>query len=114
VSSGVPPFRAFKNTLARMTKHLIKGNLETPIEGTPVDFKNLYCTAWSDNLDSTIVTLAGVANFWCHHVVISVADIFALVFSDFVIVFAVGHRFLVSPCCSLVLLVLTFALSFAS
>ncbi|CAG8448329.1 19378_t:CDS:2 [Gigaspora rosea] len=35
-----------------MTKHLIEGNRETPIEGTPVDFKNLYCAAWGDNPDS--------------------------------------------------------------
>ncbi|RIB29291.1 kinase-like domain-containing protein [Gigaspora rosea] len=52
LSSGVPPFRAFKNSPARMARHLIKGNRETPIEGTPVDFKNLYCAAWGDNLDS--------------------------------------------------------------
>ncbi|RIB05398.1 kinase-like domain-containing protein [Gigaspora rosea] len=52
LSSGVPPFRAFKNSPARMTKHLIEGNRETPIEGTPVDFKNLYCAAWGDNPDS--------------------------------------------------------------
>ncbi|CAG8717220.1 21394_t:CDS:2 [Cetraspora pellucida] len=28
--------------------HVIKGNRETPIKGTPVDFENLYCTAWDD------------------------------------------------------------------
>ncbi|CAG8776785.1 36017_t:CDS:2 [Gigaspora margarita] len=51
MSSGVPPFRAFKNTLARMTRHLIKGNRETPTERTPVDFKNLYCATWGINSD---------------------------------------------------------------
>ncbi|CAG8801611.1 8011_t:CDS:1, partial [Gigaspora rosea] len=54
VSSGIPPFRAFKNTLARMTRHLIKGNQETPIKGIPFDFKNLYCTIWGDNPDSRL------------------------------------------------------------
>ncbi|CAG8853853.1 40921_t:CDS:2, partial [Gigaspora margarita] len=27
-------------------------NREIPIEGTPVDFKNLYCAAWDGNPDS--------------------------------------------------------------
>ncbi|KAF0508855.1 kinase-like protein [Gigaspora margarita] len=45
-SSGVPPFRDSKD-LIEITFHVIKGNRETPIEGTPNDFKNLYCAAWS-------------------------------------------------------------------
>ncbi|CAG8477378.1 6049_t:CDS:2 [Scutellospora calospora] len=30
----------------------LKGDRETPIEGTPVDFKNLYCAAWNSKPDS--------------------------------------------------------------
>ncbi|RIB28356.1 hypothetical protein C2G38_2028600 [Gigaspora rosea] len=46
LSSGVPPFRALNAV------HVIKGNREIPIEGTLVDFKNLYCAAWDGNPDS--------------------------------------------------------------
>ena len=48
LSSGVPPFKAFKNKLTKITMHLIRGNRETPIIGTPVDFKILYDAAWGD------------------------------------------------------------------
>ncbi|RIB28352.1 kinase-like domain-containing protein [Gigaspora rosea] len=46
LSSGVAPFKALKNRVTRMSIHLIRGNRETPIKGTPVDFKNLYDDAW--------------------------------------------------------------------
>ncbi|KAF0508854.1 kinase-like protein [Gigaspora margarita] len=51
VSSGVPPFRDSKD-LIEITLHVIKGNRETPTEGTPNDFKNLYCAARSVDPDS--------------------------------------------------------------
>ncbi|CAG8751738.1 13101_t:CDS:2, partial [Cetraspora pellucida] len=51
LSSGIPPFRALKD-LVEITLYVIKGNREIPIEGTPVDFKNLYCAAWSVDPDS--------------------------------------------------------------
>ncbi|CAG8835514.1 6661_t:CDS:1, partial [Gigaspora margarita] len=35
-----------------MSMHLIRGNRETPINGTPVDFKNLYDSAWGGEPDS--------------------------------------------------------------
>ncbi|CAG8727412.1 14621_t:CDS:2, partial [Gigaspora rosea] len=65
-----------------------------------------------------MVMLAGVADFWCHRVVVLsfLLLTFSLLFSVVscsVVVLAVGHRFLVSPYSSLVLLVLTFALLFA-
>ncbi|RIB05399.1 kinase-like domain-containing protein [Gigaspora rosea] len=46
LSSGVPPFRALK------TVHIIKGDREIPIEGTPIDFKNLYEAAWNGEPNS--------------------------------------------------------------
>ncbi|RIB28359.1 kinase-like domain-containing protein [Gigaspora rosea] len=46
LSSGIPPFIALK------ADHIIKGNRENPIEGTPVDFKNLYCAAWDGYPDN--------------------------------------------------------------
>ncbi|CAG8465393.1 3542_t:CDS:10 [Cetraspora pellucida] len=39
--------------LVEITLYVIKGNREIPIEGTPIDFKNLYCAAWSIDPDST-------------------------------------------------------------
>ncbi|CAG8669245.1 11946_t:CDS:2, partial [Ambispora leptoticha] len=51
LSSGIPPFKALKD-LMEVTLHVIKGNRETPTEGTPIDFKNLYCAAWSVEPDS--------------------------------------------------------------
>ncbi|KAF0561748.1 kinase-like protein [Gigaspora margarita] len=46
LSSGLPPFRALKK------RHVINGSREIPIEGTPVDFRNLYCDAWNGKPDS--------------------------------------------------------------
>ncbi|CAG8792216.1 3062_t:CDS:1, partial [Gigaspora margarita] len=54
LSSGVAPFKAFKDRVIRMTIHLIRGNRETPINGTPVDFKNLNHTAWGGDPDSRL------------------------------------------------------------
>ncbi|KAF0459335.1 kinase-like protein [Gigaspora margarita] len=52
LSSGVAPFKAFKNRVIRMSMHLIRGNRETPIKGTPVDFKDIYNDAWGGDPNS--------------------------------------------------------------
>ncbi|KAF0528702.1 kinase-like protein [Gigaspora margarita] len=46
LSSGLPPFRSLK------AHHVISGDREISIEGTPTDFKNLYCAAWNGNPDN--------------------------------------------------------------
>ncbi|KAF0535455.1 kinase-like protein [Gigaspora margarita] len=52
LSSGVALYKAFKNKLTRISMHLIRGNRETPIIRTPVDFKILYDTAWDGDPDN--------------------------------------------------------------
>ncbi|CAG8687503.1 12334_t:CDS:1, partial [Dentiscutata heterogama] len=32
---------------AKITLDVISGERETPINGTPIDFMNLYCAAWN-------------------------------------------------------------------
>ncbi|RIB27201.1 kinase-like domain-containing protein [Gigaspora rosea] len=45
LSSGVPPF---ENTrVDEITFQVIFGKREEPVDGTPVDFMNLYCDAWN-------------------------------------------------------------------
>ncbi|CAG8649315.1 314_t:CDS:2 [Cetraspora pellucida] len=29
--------------------HVLSGERETPVEGSPADFVNLYCDAWNDD-----------------------------------------------------------------
>ncbi|KAF0515128.1 kinase-like protein [Gigaspora margarita] len=50
LSSGVPPFNEFKNNPTKISNRLCKGR-EHPIEGTPIDFQNLYTAAWDGSPD---------------------------------------------------------------
>lgn len=46
LSSGVSPFKQYENSPTTITNHLRRGQRERPIEGTPIDFQNLYAAAW--------------------------------------------------------------------
>ncbi|RIB24414.1 kinase-like domain-containing protein [Gigaspora rosea] len=52
LSSGAPPFKDFKNKPTKISCRLLKGQREHPIEGTPIDFQNLYYAAWNGNPDN--------------------------------------------------------------
>ncbi|RIB20288.1 hypothetical protein C2G38_2179695 [Gigaspora rosea] len=47
LSSGVPPFR--DKTYAGIIWQVTSGQRETPIDGTPIDFLNIYDSAWSSD-----------------------------------------------------------------
>ncbi|CAG8443800.1 145_t:CDS:2 [Acaulospora morrowiae] len=44
ISSGIPPFKDMQPY--EIPLKTIKGERETPVDGTPVDYKELYCNAW--------------------------------------------------------------------
>ncbi|KAF0521248.1 kinase-like protein [Gigaspora margarita] len=46
LSSGIPPFKNISNP-ANGILHVINGERETPINGTPADFMNIYRDAWN-------------------------------------------------------------------
>ncbi|CAG8834249.1 4480_t:CDS:1, partial [Cetraspora pellucida] len=46
LSSGIPPFKNISEP-REIALQVIKGKRETPINGTPVDFMNIYCDAWN-------------------------------------------------------------------
>ncbi|KAF0452008.1 kinase-like domain-containing protein [Gigaspora margarita] len=47
LSSGVPPFKNLGDI--NISRKVISGGREAPINGTPIDFLNLYCNAWDDD-----------------------------------------------------------------
>ncbi|KAF0512890.1 kinase-like protein [Gigaspora margarita] len=51
LSSGVPPFKNIESQI-RIALRVIKGGRETPINGTPVDFMNIYRDAWNGDPNS--------------------------------------------------------------
>ncbi|RIB11722.1 kinase-like domain-containing protein [Gigaspora rosea] len=51
LSSGFPPFKNVSD-VAEIILDLISGKRETPINGTPIDFMNLYCDAWNGDPSS--------------------------------------------------------------
>ncbi|CAG8581781.1 12075_t:CDS:2, partial [Cetraspora pellucida] len=46
LSSGVSPFNDISDPTG-ITLHVINGKREIPVNGTPVDFMNIYCDAWN-------------------------------------------------------------------
>lgn len=48
ISSGIPPFKNITDQI-EISLGVISGKRETPINGTPVDFVNLYCDAWNND-----------------------------------------------------------------
>ncbi|KAF0428766.1 kinase-like protein [Gigaspora margarita] len=50
LSSGVPPFKNLGDT--NVSRKVISGEREAPINGIPIDFTNLYCDAWNDDSNS--------------------------------------------------------------
>ncbi|RIB27327.1 kinase-like domain-containing protein [Gigaspora rosea] len=46
LSSGVPPFKNIQD-MTGLTLHVVSGKREPPIDGTPIDFINLYTDAWN-------------------------------------------------------------------
>ncbi|KAF0407567.1 kinase-like domain-containing protein [Gigaspora margarita] len=51
LSSGVPPFKNVSSQVA-IALNVISGKRKTPINGTPIDFMNLYCNAWDGDPNS--------------------------------------------------------------
>ncbi|KAF0428767.1 kinase-like protein [Gigaspora margarita] len=51
LSSGVPPFKNISNEMKIAVK-AIRGDREDPINGTPINFMNLYCDAWNSDPNS--------------------------------------------------------------
>ncbi|RIB11724.1 kinase-like domain-containing protein [Gigaspora rosea] len=51
LSSGFPPFKNVSD-VAEIILDLISGKRETPINGTPIEFMNLYCDAWNGDPSS--------------------------------------------------------------
>ncbi|KAF0469710.1 kinase-like protein [Gigaspora margarita] len=51
LSSGVPPFKNMTGETSVAIK-IISGKREDPINGTPIDFMNLYCDAWNGDPNS--------------------------------------------------------------
>lgn len=47
LSSGIPPFKNTDPTVIAFS--VIHGKRESPINGTPVDFVNIFCNAWNSN-----------------------------------------------------------------
>ncbi|KAF0501387.1 kinase-like protein [Gigaspora margarita] len=50
ISSGRPPFQSFELE-ASIVVHIFQGNRETPIEGTPSEYTNLYVKCWDSDPD---------------------------------------------------------------
>ncbi|RIB29541.1 kinase-like domain-containing protein [Gigaspora rosea] len=48
LSSGVPPFKDMVNQ-TKIALHVINGGRETLINGTPIDFMNIYRDAWNSD-----------------------------------------------------------------
>ncbi|KAF0469708.1 kinase-like protein [Gigaspora margarita] len=51
LSSGVPPFKNMTGETI-VARKIISGEREAPINGTPIDFMNLYCDAWNGDPNS--------------------------------------------------------------
>ncbi|RIB07361.1 kinase-like domain-containing protein [Gigaspora rosea] len=51
LSSGVPPFKNISGETI-IARKIISGKREDPINGTPIDFMNLYCDAWNGDPNS--------------------------------------------------------------
>ncbi|KAF0508852.1 kinase-like protein [Gigaspora margarita] len=49
LSSGVLPFKDFKNSPTKISNRLLKSQREHSVEGTPIDSQNIYAAAWDGN-----------------------------------------------------------------
>ncbi|KAF0501370.1 kinase-like protein [Gigaspora margarita] len=68
ISSGQPPFAPFEHPYT-VVIHIFKGERETPIEGTPPQYENLYKLCWDDDpnkrpdIESVLETLKQLNEF---------------------------------------------------